>query len=221
MDEYGVRGLVLMENAGRACAEEALSMLGEGAGKGVVALCGRGNNGGDGFVVARYLENRGCNVQAFLVADVDSILREGGECAVNLQIALNMEIPVVELRNRQALEAALSAAGKAELIVDALLGTGLRGEVRGLYHPLIEGVNELDVPVLSVDVPSGLDCDTGRPLGVAVRASRTVTFVLSKRGYGQPGAELYTGEVSVVQIGVPRKLLESKVAAWRAQEASR
>lgn len=219
IDHYGVNGLILMENAGRACALEALSMLGEGAGRRVVVLCGKGNNGGDGFVIARHLENWGCRVRAFIVGEIDSVLREAADPAVNLEIALNMDIPVDEIRDGAVVTVALEAAAGADLVVDALLGTGLSGEVRGSYRPLIEGLNALDVPVLAVDAPSGLDCDTGRPLGVAVRAARTVTFVLNKRGHVQPGAEQYTGEVVVAEISVPRRAVEAKVAQWRAEES--
>ena len=96
-----------------------------------------------------------------------------------------------------------------------LFGTGLDREVREPYRGLIEGINGLGVPVLSVDVPSGLDCDTGEPLGVAVRAERTVTFVLAKQGFGRPGSEGFTGTVRVAEISVPRELIES-VMAWAA-----
>jgi len=216
--QYGVPGLVLMENAGRACADEAVKMLGQGARGRVVVLCGKGNNGGDGFVVARHLENRGCEVQTFLVGETDAVLRAADECAVNLRIVLNMGIPVVEVRGEGEIAAALQAAARADLVVDAMLGTGLSGEVRGPYRALIEGINGLGVPVLSVDVPSGLDCDTGRALGVAVKADRTVTFVLTKRGYAQPGAEQFTGQVRVAQISMPRRMIESKLAEWREKE---
>jgi len=218
ISEYGVKGLILMEHAGRACAREAVAMLGGAARRQVVVFCGSGNNGGDGFVVARHLENWGCQVQTYLVGRIDAVLREADDAAANLDIALSMDIPVVELKHEEDLDAALAAAGQADLVVDALLGTGLAGEVRGIYRPLIERLNALAVPILSVDVPSGLDCDTGRPLGVAVRATRTVTFVLPKLGFRQPGAERYTGLVKVAEIGVPRKALESRLAAWREQE---
>jgi len=218
INEYGVRGLILMENAGRACAEQASAMLGGAGGKRVVVFCGSGNNGGDGLVVARYLDNWDCQVRVFLVGRIDDILREADDAATNLEIVLNMGVPVVELRCEADLDEALAAAQEADLIVDALLGTGLAGEVRGLYRSLIERINALEAPVLSVDVPSGLDCDTGRPLGVAVRATRTVTFVLPKRGFLQPEARLYTGEVKVAEIGVPRRALQARLVAWRAQE---
>lgn len=217
IDEYGVKGLILMENAGRAGAAEACDMLGEPAGKHVVAFCGSGNNGGDGFVVARHLENQGCLVRTFLVGTIDSVLREAGDAAVNLEIALNIGIPVTEITSRRAVGPALKESEGADLVVDALLGTGAARDVREPVRSLIEGMNQLRAEILSVDVPSGLDCDTGEPLGVAVKAARTVTFVLPKRGFASAGAGLYTGEVKVAEIGVPRVLVQAAVARWRAE----
>lgn len=217
IDAYGVRGLILMENAGRACAREAAEMLGRTEGRQVVVFCGTGNNGGDGFVVARHLENRGCSVRTFLAGRIDDVLRQAGDASVNLEIALNMGIPVGEVNDQTAARRALEESAGAHLIVDALLGTGLEREVAEPHRSLINGINELGVPVLSVDVPSGLDCDTGQPLGVAVRADRTVTFVLGKQGFARPGADRYTGKVRVAEISVPRRVIETQVAQWRSE----
>ena len=219
INEYGIKGVILMENAGRACAREAAQMLAESGGDTVCIFCGPGNNGGDGFVIARHLANRGCDVKAFLVGKIDDALRKGGDAAVNLEIALNMDVPVLELGNDASLKTALRDAEGTDLIVDALLGTGTTGQVREPYAELIEGVNRLGLPVLAVDVPSGLDCDTGMPLGAAVRAARTVTFVAAKRGFAEPASRQYTGEVKVADISVPRKLLEEKCALWQAEES--
>ena len=221
INEYGVKGLILMENAGRACAREAADMLGETEGRQVVVFCGTGNNGGDGFVVARHLENWGCLVRTFLAGRINDVLRRAGDAAVNLEIALNMDIPVSEVNDVAAARSAVEETAGADLIVDALFGTGLEREVGEPYRFLINGINELAAPVLSVDVPSGLDCDTGEALGVAVRARRTVTFVFGKAGFARPGSDGYTGEVKVAEISVPRKLIESRVAWWRAGEATR
>ena len=218
INEYGVRGLILMENAGRACALEAADILSQPAGKRVVAFCGSGNNGGDGFVAARHLTNWGYEVSAFLVGRISDVLIGAGDAAVNLEIALNMAIPVQEMTDLSGARDAVSRSAGADLIIDALLGTGLSSEVREPYRSLIDGMNGLGAPVLAVDVPSGLDCDTGCPLGAAVRATRTVTFVLSKRGFHRPGAAGYTGEVKVAEIGVPRKVIDELVARWRAEE---
>ena len=181
--QYGIKGLILMENAGRACATEAADMLARSGGRYAVVFCGSGNNGGDGFVVGRHLANRGIRVVTFLVGKVTDALRKAGDAAVNLEISLKMDIPVRELEGEESVRSALAETAHADLIVDALLGTGTTGDVREPYLSIIAGINELRLPVLGVDIPSGLDCDTGKPLGIAVRATRTVTFVALKRGF--------------------------------------
>lgn len=215
MDRYGVEGVILMENAGRACAREGAEIMGGAEGRSVAVLCGKGNNGGDGFVIARHLQNWGARVRCWIVGSIDAVLRGGGEAALNLKIALNMDIPVAQITGEADLTPALDGAEEADLVVDALLGTGVAGEVRGPYKPLIMGLNDVEAPVLAVDVPSGLDCDTGEPLGVAVRADRTVTFVLSKRGFTTQRASAYTGVVRVAEISVPRAAIEQKIAEWQ------
>jgi len=215
IQEFGVKGLILMENAGRACAQEAEGMLGGAEGKEVAILCGPGNNGGDGFVVARHLANRAAAVRIHLLGSVDKVLHSAGDAAVNLEIALNMDIPLAEISDPGAVEQAAGKWEAADLIVDAMLGTGLRGQVRQPFLSAICVLNGLGCPVLAVDIPSGLDCDTGNPLGAAVRADRTVTFVLNKKGFLQPEAVQYTGRVVVADISVPRRLIEQLVAAWR------
>ena len=125
-----------------------------------------------------------------------------------------MDIPIEAATEENDVRAAVRTRSGADLAVDALLGTGITGEVREPFASAIEPMNNLGSPVLAVDVPSGLDCDTGRPQGCTVRAERTVTFVLNKRGFLEEGAEEYTGEVQVAEISVPRRLIESKVMEW-------
>jgi len=214
MEHYGVPGLLLMENAGRECARVAVEMLGEPAGKRVVVLCGNGNNGGDGFVIARHLTNAGADVRVALLADAEKLLARQDDAATNLAILLKSAVPVHEVVLKKEVAAAVKGA---DLIVDALLGTGLHTKVRPPMPSTIEVVNNAAIPVLAVDVPSGLDCDTGEPLGLAVSAERTVTFVFTKTGFLQPNAAPYTGSVTVVPIGVPRIALEHLVKAWQQQ----
>ena len=217
IEGYGVRGLILMENAGRACADEAEAMLCHADGKNVSIFCGPGNNGGDGFVVARHLANRGAQVRSFLLGAADEVLRRGTDASTNLEIALKMGIALEELKTKEGIAAAARGSAGADLIVDAMLGTGLRGAVQPPFTWAIDALNVLGRPILAVDVPSGLDCNTGRPLGTAIRAARTVTFVLNKRGFARPEARPYTGEVKVAEISVPRSLIESMVEGWRSQ----
>ena len=220
IQEYGIDGLILMENAGRACALAGAAMLGSAEGAMVVVLAGRGNNGGDGFVVARHLANWGASVRVLLLASTEETLAGSGETPANLRIILKMAIPVTELASVQEVERALEECADADLLVDALLGTGIRGEVRQPYRSAIEAVNRSGLPVLAIDVPSGLDCDTGQPLGAAVRARVTVTVAVGKLGFTQPGAAAYTGRVEVAEISIPRAAIERKIAEWRGEAGS-
>ncbi len=215
IEEYGIDGLILMENAGRWCARSADRMVGGAAGRRVVVLCGPGNNGGDGFVVARHLSNWEADVGVLLLGRVEEALLGPREAATNLRITRNMSTEVRELASAPDAAQAIRDCSDSDLLVDALLGTGMHGEVREPFRSAIAAVNKCDCPVLAVDVPSGLDCDTGRPLGEAVRADRTVTFVLNKAGFTRPGARDYTGEVEVAEISIPRAAIEKVLADRR------
>lgn len=202
LEEFGMPGLLLMENAGRGCAELLLTLR-AGAGRKVVICCGKGNNGGDGLVMARHLENAGLAVTVLLFADPGEV---SGDAAVNLGIVEASGIPLCSMPepNRREIEAALS---EADWVVDALLGTGTTGAIREPYGTVISAINASGRPVFAVDLPSGLDCDRGVPLGPCVRATHTATLVARKPGFDQPEARAWTGKVDVVDIGTPRRLL--------------
>ncbi len=217
IESFGVRGLILMENAGGACAREAVDLLGDAAGKTVAIFCGKGNNGGDGFVIARHLSNRGADVRVVLTGATEELLGREGDAATNLNIVVKMQLPLTEVLDADGIGNAVSDSKDADLLVDALLGTGVTGALRGIFRPLIEAVNTLKKPVLAVDLPSGLDSDTGAVLGSALRCKRTVTFAGVKRGFLNPEAAEYTGKVKVADIGIPRSLIEEKVAGWRRE----
>lgn len=204
--EYKIPGIILMENAGRNVAEEVLKMV-EGSQQTKVAiLCGKGNNGGDGFVVARHLHNCLIPVNVFLVAKISDILkdRDGG---TNLQILLHMKIAVREVLDTAEVSHVLKELSDYDIIVDALFGTGLSGEVREPFKSLIKGVNNLNTDVVSVDIPSGLDCNEGTVLGGAIEARKTVTFAVSKRGFYLADGPTHTGEIVVTNIGIPREII--------------
>ncbi len=207
VEEYGLPGIVLMENAGRGCAELLLRLGATGRERGrVMVCCGKGNNGGDGYVIARHLENAGCRVEVLLFCNPADV---AGDAAINLHVLMAAETPVRcggTAVPRADLDRLLRGA---EWIVDALLGTGTQGEVREPYCTAIAAINGSGGRVFAVDLPSGLDCDTGTPLGPCVRAQDTGTFVAPKKGFEAPAAAEYTGRVHVVDIGVPRKLLTS------------
>lgn len=198
IEEYGMLGLVLMENAGRSAAELLKSI---GIAGPVVICCGKGNNGGDGFVIARHLENAGIDVHVVLCVDPASLT---GDALTNLEILrrARSSIAFTPIDWKQELD-------QADWIVDALLGTGTQGTLREPYISAATAINDARKKVLAVDLPSGLDCDTGQPLGCCVRADHTATFVARKPGFDVPGASQWTGQVHVLDIGVPRALLRS------------
>jgi len=206
IEEYEIPGIILMENAGRNVAEEVFKML-AGTEKARVAIfCGKGNNGGDGFVIARHLYNRGVDVSVYSTTEVSRVLSDG-DAPTNLKILLNMNIEIKELREEH-----IGKIGKVlndySVIVDAIFGTGLSGEVREPIRTLIAKINESKIPVVSVDIPSGLSCDDGVVLGIAVKAAKTVTFVTAKTGFFEESGKEHTGELIVTDISVPKELVE-------------
>jgi NAD(P)H-hydrate epimerase len=209
VDEFGIPTLVLMENAGLRAADEAVKMLpsGSATGANVVLLCGPGNNGGDGFVVARHLYNKGANAKVLLAAKIEKVLLKADAAGSNLEMILNMGLSVREVLDTDAAEQAAPDLSSADLIVDALLGTGLSGEVREPVLTLIKLVNESRRPVLAIDIPSGLCSDTGRVLGASVKATKTVTFALPKKGFFTGAGPSHCGEIVTVDISIPRQLL--------------
>lgn len=195
IEEVGLPGVVLMERAGQGVARAASELLSRG-GK-VLILCGPGNNGGDGYVAARLLAEWGYEVDIFGVKKVP----KNGDAGINYKILENMgwEIPLIH--DESSVKRVFT--GEHELIIDALLGTGLQGEVRGIFLEIIEEINERSIPVLSVDIPSGLASSTGEVLGCAVKATKTVTFGLPKVGNVVCPGWLYNGELEVLDIGIP------------------
>jgi NAD(P)H-hydrate epimerase len=199
IEEYGLPGLVLMENAGRGVAD-LLQQLGI-SGPAVIC-CGKGNNAGDGFVIARHLGLRGYAVRVFVWADAAELT---GDAGVNFRVVQKMGIPLTLFgkgHDPAELDAALVGAS---WIVDALLGTGAHGEPRPPLDAVIDQLNASPVPKLAVDLPSGLDCDTGLAAAHTIRAAHTCTFIAPKIGFQTPGADLYTGHIHVLDIGAPRQ----------------
>lgn len=217
-EDYGIPGIVLMENAGLRAFDAAREMLNGVPGKRVVVIAGRGNNGGDGFCIARHLANAGARVECFLAGEVDQV---SGDARVNLDSVLKMGISVQELESVGTVEMPLR---HADLVIDSLLGTGIKGEVTGLVADLIDAINACGRPALSIDVPSGLISDTGAIAGRCARAARTVTFGLPKIGLVfYPGAG-YVGDLTVADIGIPREALQdspSRVWLTEAKDVAR
>ena len=213
IEGIGIPGIVLMETAGSAIVRAIEQHYPTCQRIGILA--GKGNNGGDGIVIARQLAHIGRDVHLFLISPPESFT---GEAQINLQIAKNLGLHIEEILTDAALgpeffkqrSTSLNLITSCELLVDAIFGTGLRGTVSGSIATVIDTINSLPTPVLSVDLPSGLDADTGHPLGTCVRADRTVTIGLPKRGLlVHPGAEL-AGKLEIVDIGFPNQVVDAQ-----------
>jgi NAD(P)H-hydrate epimerase len=210
MCELGIPGIVLMENAGRGMAELLLELGVRGP---VVVCCGKGNNGGDGLVIARHLANAGQAVRVVLFAEPS---RLPADAAVNYTIVERLSAhgnPHLDVIPRDPDEGHLaSELAAADWVVDALFGSGLRGAVPVPFDRIIAAINQSSAKVLAVDIPSGLDSNTGRPCGIAVRARHTATVAAPKKGFTQPEAATWLGQVHTVGMGVP---------AWHVAQACR
>ena len=218
IEEYGVPGVVLMENAAIHAAQVAWDLINRQA-EAVDIVCGGGNNGGDGLAIARHLHNRGCTVRILLA---NQPMKYTGDALINYRIVRAMNLPIFEFEEASKLlrpgqlfgvdndSMRRSEREPRELVIDALFGTGLDRPPHENALRLIELMNGCDVPILAIDVPSGMDCDTGESLGnVCVRATRTVTFVAEKVGFGNPVSRQYTGDVLVADIGCPQEIIEA------------
>jgi hydroxyethylthiazole kinase-like uncharacterized protein yjeF len=201
INTLGIPGMVLMENAGRSSAELIREKLKDAIQPKVCVFCGTGNNGGDGYVIARHLINDSFDVTIVICGDPGKIK---GDARTNLDILERMGGRIERLNPADAdlPEQVRSLTAGAALIVDGLFGTGLRGQLSDPYKRLIEAVNACDCPILAVDIPSGLDCDSGEPLGAAIEAAWTVTFVAVKKGFTSARAARYAGEIFVASIGI-------------------
>jgi len=199
IEQYHIPAIVLMENAARGVADDAEKMLSASGFGTVLIVCGGGNNGGDGLAVARHLHNRQFKIQVLLSKSPEHL---SPDARTNWNI-----IQAMKIAHRPATSDAI-ANEPGDLVIDALFGTGLTTPPRPDDAALIHAINQRATPVLAIDVPSGLDCDRGEPLGTCVRAARTVTFVAEKVGFEKPRAKHYVGGVTVVDIGCPRELIE-------------
>jgi NAD(P)H-hydrate epimerase len=197
--DFYIPSIVLMENAARAVVTEALRMMdGECCGT-VLILCGGGNNGGDGLAAARHLHNCGADVTLGLCCDP---ARYKGDALINWQIVAAMKIAA------QPFAVSMLSDPRPMLVIDAVLGTGLTDAPREPFGTIAKAINDSGLPVLAVDIPSGLDCDTGIPPGACIRANCTVTFVAEKIGFTTAEARRVLGKVIVGDIGCPRELIE-------------
>jgi NAD(P)H-hydrate epimerase len=203
VEEFGIPALVLMENAGRGTVDVMQALGARGP---VLVCCGKGNNGGDGLVVARHLANRDVPVKALLFGRPEELSEDA---AAQWHIVGRLGLPAEVWADESLDEGRLAAElARAEWVIDALFGTGLKGPMRPPFDRVAAAVNAGPGRVLAVDIPSGLDADTGAPMGATVRAHHTVTFVAPKVGFASPTAAAWLGQVHVADIGVALHLAQ-------------
>lgn len=207
IEDLGIPALILMENAGHAVAEAALELYQSRSLDGICVIAGTGNNGGDGLVAARHLQNLNCvdNLKVFYTGSVEED-KSNGEAGKNLEILEHYDVALEEV-DPETPQNWLPESDASIMVIDALFGTGLSSDVRPPYDQIIQSMNDALYPVLSIDLPSGLDADSGQPLGVAVEAYLTVTLGAPKKGLVRDEAIEYVGTLQIVDIQIPRKLL--------------
>ncbi len=203
--ETGIPGIVLMENAARGAARVFLEHFSPDEGSRVLILCGRGNNGGDGYVMARYLSQAGLKINVVVLAELDRI---SGDALTNLEIIKRMDPDICEVPDTSRISELRRRLGECDYIVDGIFGTGLNSRVKGFYAQVLEETNAAGKPLMAIDMPSGLNADTGQIMGVALKADLTVTFGFPKLGQILfPGAGL-VGRLARIDIGIPKSVSE-------------
>jgi len=205
IDEVGIPSIVLMENAGRQAVAAMEAAFEDLATSHVGVLCGRGNNGGDGFVIARTLVQRGVETSVFLLASVSEVR---GDARTNLEILGRIGLTVVEIATAQEWELHFSEISECDVLVDAILGTGFRGPLGGLLETVVADVNALGAPVVAIDLPTGLSADSHEVEGGAIEASMTVTLAAPKIPLILPPADSHCGDLVIADIGIPLPLLD-------------
>lgn len=212
IQEIGIPGMVLMENAARGAADFYREVIPDLVRRRITVVAGGGNNAGDGFVLGRLFHEQGARIRVVCLRPPG---RLQGDALTNFLILERIGVPHVVWDEDKDFPAQWGWIQDSDVVIDAILGTGLKSEVQGTYRRIIEGINGLGVPVLAVDIPSGLDATSGRPLGAAVRATATATFGFPKTGhFVEPGCE-YTGALKVVDIGIPASVVKSSgISRW-------
>lgn len=205
IEEIGIPSLVLMENAGRQVVAAIESAYEQQLNGRVAVLCGRGNNGGDGFVVARTLLQRGVDAAVFVIGAVADVR---GDARVNLDILGRLGVTVVEINDEQSWELHFSEISQCALIIDAIVGTGLRSPLGGMMETVVADVNASGIPIVSIDLPSGVSADTPHRIGDCIDASMTVTLAAPKLPLVLPPAEDHAGDVVIADIGIPYDVIE-------------
>jgi len=200
IDVLGIPGIVLMENA----ALKVVKNISEND-KNFVIVCSSGNNGGDGFVVARHLFNRGNYVEVFSLGSEENM---SADALVNLNIIRNMGVKIIKITNNEDLDILRESIKYCDMTIDAIFGTGLSREVKGIYSLAITTINENSKYILSIDVPSGFECNSGKVMGNCIKSNKIVTFELYKKGFLGYDADSLTGEIVIEKIGIPKSVVD-------------
>jgi len=211
MDEIGIPSIVLMENAGRQAVAAMEAAFEDLASSKVAVICGRGNNGGDGFVVARTLAQRGIEATVFLLGSVAEVR---GDARTNLEILGRVGLTVVEITTAQEWVLHFSEISECDLIVDAIVGTGFHGPLTGLLETVVADVNGLGAPVVAIDLPTGVSADSHELEGEAIEASMTVTLAAPKIPLILPPADAYGGDLVIADIGIPSSVIDELDGPW-------
>ena len=197
LTKHGIALSILMENAGKAVADQAAGLVKKGAP--IAVFCGYGNNGGDGMVAARYLIKNGYQVKVFLAGSFRAFSEETN---ANYKALIDLGYSPISISTKVEIEKRFQEMAKPEVIIDAIFGIGIHGMLSDFYLKLIDKINAIASPVISVDIPSGLEADSGESLGIAVQADKTVTFGYPKAGFKNPKAKVYLGELIIADIGL-------------------
>jgi hydroxyethylthiazole kinase-like uncharacterized protein yjeF len=205
IEEIGIPSLVLMENAGRQVVAAMETAYGDELEGRVAVLCGRGNNGGDGFVVARTLLQRGIDTAVFVIGALSDVR---ADARTNLGILGRLGVTVVEIADEQSWELHFSEISQCTLLVDAMFGTGLKAPLAGMIETVVADINASSLPIVAIDLPSGLSADTPQPIGDCVSASMTVTLAAPKLPLVLPPGEAHAGEVVIADIGIPYEVID-------------
>jgi len=205
INECGIPGIVLMENAGIRCVDTVLKRFPDCLQKKITIVAGKGNNGGDGFVIARHFFNKGVNAQVLLIGELNSLKNDA---RINAEAAVKIGITIKEI-NETNLKSCRHILNHSQLIIDSIFGTGFNKAASGIYEKVIETINDSGKTVIAIDIPSGIDADSGKFIGPKVNASMTIALALYKRSHWLFPAADAMGQLELVDIGIPEKALNS------------